>query len=177
MKMLGRNRIYQSITTLLPAVLAGSLAYAAEAGAYEMVAYLDGPGSEALFDGRYADAVETARAARPKTSEAGLRASTNLCVAFTLSGDLRAADEMCSRALRLARRVDASSGDGIRRGEESGKARSNLGVLKALRGDKEGAAEDFRRSALISRWDGATRNLAELEASDVTLPRVARTAE
>lgn len=174
--MLKRYTVYRSMTTLLPAMLAAGFVHGAEPRSYEMVAYVDGAGSEELFDGRYTDAIEAASAARTESSAAHLQASTNLCVAFTVTGDLRAADEACARALRLARRHDASPGDRIRRGEESGKARTNLGVLKALRGDTHGAAEDFRRAARIGGWDGATRNLAHLEASQAALPRVARTA-
>ena len=175
--MIMRNTFYRSIAALVPAMFAASVVHTAEPRAYEMVAYTEGAGSEELFDGRYADAIEAASTARSRTSAADLEASTNLCVALTVTGDLSAADEACSRALRLARRVDASPGDRIRRGGESAKARSNMGVLKALRGDKRGAADGFRRAAGVSGGGGALRNLAHLEASDPALARLARAAQ
>jgi hypothetical protein len=171
-----RIRISLFIAALLPAVTAAGPAYAADAASYEMVAYVDGAGSEEIFDGRYKDAIAAVAAARTRTSEDALKASTNLCVAFTLSADFSAAGRACSRALEIARKFDAGRG-GLRSMEETGKALSNLGVLKAVSGDTAGAAEDFTRAARLGRLDSALRNLDRLETVAPALASIARASD
>jgi hypothetical protein len=173
--MFGRTGSLSVIAAALSTFVAG-FALAADPISYEMVAYTDGVGSDKLFARRYEDAIATVSTYRGETLEDRLIASTNLCVAYTSVRDFAAADDACSSALKIARRVDVVPGSRLRHNTETAKALSNLGVLKALQGDIGGAASDFRKAARMTRWDGPQRNLAYLEFASEDGPRFAQTS-
>lgn len=173
--MFGRTGSLSLIATALSTLVAG-FALAADPVSYEMMAYTDGVGSDKLFAGRYEDAIATVSTSRSVTLEHRLIASTNLCVAYTSVRDFSAAYDACSSALRIARRVDVVPGSRLRHNTETAKALSNLGVLKALKGEIGGAARDFRKAARMTGWDGPQRNLAYLEFVSEYGPRFAQTS-
>jgi hypothetical protein len=166
------------------AVIGISVLAATSAGAdesLEMISYSNAPGGAEIVAGDY-DAAIAAAASRlwRLNTESALIASTNLCVAYTVKGELAAAERACDEALSRARSIDRASRASGRRvtpGEATARALSNRGVLRARVGDALLAAADFREAAHMSGvWAVPTRNL-ELVESSMTLPAAVVAAE
>ncbi len=91
----------------------------------------------------------------------------NLCVAYTKSGHLALAEEVCDSALLLVRNKLAGEADDFARAELArfeAVALSNRGVVRIAAGDFEAAERDFRDALKVSRAaPAAERNLAYLE--------------
>ena len=136
------------------------------AAGYEMESYLDSPGGMEVAAGDYATAITKARSAAARMdSTAALVGATNLCVAYTVTGELEPAAAACERALTLARSADASPGMRRTASTATAKALTNRGVLRAVSGDVARAAADFRKAAeLRGAGPAPARNLAHLES-------------
>ncbi|HEY5565755.1 MAG TPA: hypothetical protein VIM81_00735 [Gammaproteobacteria bacterium] len=168
-------------TTLLSTVVgvtALSIVSAASAESLEMSSYSNSPGGKEIeardFDAAIAAAT---RPSRGFDSEEALIASTNLCVAYTVTRELDAAETACAEALTLAVRADRVPGTRIPKSEARARALTNRGVLRALTGDSLGAAADFRQADRLSRaWDAPSRNLEYLESSPAHRLPMARAA-
>lgn len=143
-------------------------AHAAET-TYEMLSYIDSPSGRRLATGDYERAIEVAvKRAHTGVGEKRLVENTNLCVAYTLTGNYAKARESCEAAVEIAKLVDDSRfpRGAPRLAYETAKAMTNRGVLKALTGDMGGAATDFREATAMSGAPTApARNLAHLEGS------------
>lgn len=146
------------------------------AAAYEMESYSDWPGGSEIAARDYESAVRSASAgAASMSSTTALVAATNLCVAYTVQGELAPAAAACDRALELAKSEDNVHGKRLGRHLATAKALTNRGVLRAVGGDRERAAADFRKAAALQGTGTAPeRNLAYLESRPAD--RVAATA-
>ncbi|HEX7060477.1 MAG TPA: hypothetical protein VF200_00815 [Woeseiaceae bacterium] len=144
---------------------------------YELSSYTDPPGGAEIARGDYAAAITAAsRRVRWPGVETALVAATNLCVAHTVRREFEAATAPCNEAVALARRSEPTRGVHARTNTALARALSNRGVLRALAGDPEGAARDFRAALRRTRsWDGPERNIAQLERASAQ--RVAAAAE
>lgn len=168
------------MTVLASGILLASDPGAADAAerAFEMKAYVDFPGGRQVIAGNYAEAIQAASRNADKRSEAGMIANTNLCVAFTKTGQFAKAEAACTKAVTLAERSRVSLpllryGYDVK--QDIATALSNRGVLRAASGNSLAAARDFREAARVARADVPRRNLAYLEAS--TPDRVAMNRE
>lgn len=141
---------------------------------YTLTAIEDISYGEAVVAGDYDAAIEgilsSARVAR-----GGFEAQTNLCVAYTRSGDFEKADASCDAALTaLKKRYRTSTATGTapfysRRTHEKylALALSNRGVLRVVSGKPDLAREDFEKAANLKfGLDVVDVNLAKLKAGD-----------
>lgn len=110
------------------------------ASRYQMAAVIDRARGDAVLAGDYGKAIEDLDSQSGKRFEA----STNLCVAYTMIGDLENAGSECATALELSEKSAARRDIAI--------ALSNLGVVKAVRGDLSGARRDFNRALEINAY-------------------------
>lgn len=141
---------------------------------YTLTAIEDVSYGEAVVAGDY-DAAIDGILSSAKGSRGGFEAQTNLCVAYTRSGDFEKADSSCDVALAaLKQRRRTSTATGLapsysRRTYEKylSLALSNRGVLRAVNGKPDLAREDFERAARLNfGLDVADINLAKLESVD-----------
>ena len=135
----------------------------------EMISYSNAPGGPEIAAGDYDAAIASAssRSWRLNT-ETALIASTNLCVAYTMKGELDRAETACTAALSQAERVDRATRYSGRLPEDDATARAltNRGVFRAVSGNALLAAADFREAERMSGvWEVPGRNLAILESS------------
>ena len=124
------------------------------ASGYQMAAVIDRARGGVVLAGDYGKAIEELDAKRPKQFEA----STNLCVAYTMTGDLDRADAECAEALVLSEKAH------VRR--DIALALSNLGVVKAMSGDLDSARVNFNRALeLNADLRQASDNLQNLQGN------------
>lgn len=125
-----------------------------------------------VLDGQYEEAI--ARIRQDGATDLGFSESTNLCIAYTKSGDTANALESCDRAVDIARETNAMRW--FARGYAPYNARrkdldlvialSNRGVVHAASGDDALALEDLHEAdALKSHLRVASKNLAVLTES------------
>ena len=120
----------------------------------QMAAVADRAKGRVVLAGRYGEAISDLGDRSGRRFEA----RTNLCVAYTMTGELDKADAQCNAALALSRKDDVHRDIAV--------ALSNRGVLKAIRGDLSGARDDFRRALDFERdLRQATENLDLLTRS------------
>jgi len=136
---------------------------AAADSAYQLTAYADDAKGHYVVDGEYSMAIEKieSQSVRHFASE------TNLCVAYTVSGDDAAAKGACDSALTMI--VEGKSDRSVRvygnYRRSLAVALSNRGVFRALTGDLQGAKVDLTRAVdLRSNLRQAKLNLLRLEA-------------
>ena len=146
----------------------------------EMISYSNAPGGAEIAAGDYDAAIAAAsgRLWRLNTDSA-LIASTNLCVAYTMTREIAAAEAACAEALALARSVDRASRNSgrVTQPEATARALINRGVLHAVAGDPLLAAADFREAGRVSgAWEVPQRNLELLEGT-AAFPQAVAAAE
>ncbi len=147
---------FTAAITTVPAN-AGETAITQSASGYQMAAVIDRARGGAVMAGDYSEAI----AKLGDSSRMGFESSTNLCVAYTMTGELDNANRACTAALALSERSN------IRR--DIAVALSNLGVVKAVKGDLSGARRDFTRALeLKSDLRQAGENLERLRGVAVT---------
>lgn len=154
-------------TILAIALFAASPAVAHDQeSAFEMTVIRDAAYGGRVVAGQFDEAISRINAARVRPSQKFF-AETNLCVAYTKSGDLESAHEACDEALALAfprGEVLPESRARIARRYEA-LALSNRGVLRAVSGDSDRARQDFRDALdLEAGLSAPGRNLAHLDA-------------
>lgn len=135
---------------------------------YEMISYVESPSGRRLATGDYDGAIElAAKRSRSGVGETRLMENTNLCVAYTVTGNYAKARESCEAALEIAQLVDgARSRRSARHAYETAKAMTNRGVLKAMTGDVTGAASDFKEATAMGGTPPAPdRKLGYLEGA------------
>ncbi len=141
---------------------------------YTLTAIEDVSYGEAIVAGNYDAAIEGILSSA-KVARGGFEAQTNLCVAYTRSGEFDKADASCDAALvALKKRYRTSTVAGnipfySRRTHEKylALALSNRGVLRVVSGEPDLARADFERAAdLKFGLDVVDTNLAKLEAGD-----------
>ncbi|WOJ94804.1 hypothetical protein R0135_06450 [Congregibacter variabilis] len=106
---------------------------------YKMAAVSNRARGNVVLAGDYEKAIEVLDSKGAKQ----FASSTNLCVAYTMTGELQKADLECGTALKLSQEKAA--------GRDMAVALSNLGVLKAVSGDLSGARQDFTRALELNR--------------------------
>ncbi|MFT4767537.1 MAG: Flp pilus assembly protein TadD [Glaciecola sp.] len=162
-------KIQDKTTALLGAcVIAGNLicasAQAHEAvteesitSRYKMAAVSNRARGNVVLAGNYQRAID----ALDGKSAKQFASSTNLCVAYTMTGELQKADVECDAALKLSEDKALHQDMAI--------ALSNLGVLKAVSGDMNGAQQDFTRALELNRkLSEASENLQILREAHAT---------
>ncbi len=117
--------------------LAHEVAQEPMAAGYQMAAVIDRAHGNVVISGDYGKAIEDLG----NKSRRHFESSTNLCVAYTMTGNLEKADAECAAALELSEKSS------VRR--DIAVALSNRGVVKAVSGDLSGASEDFSRALEI----------------------------
>lgn len=144
-------KIQDKTTALLGAcVIAGNLFCASAqahetvaddsiASRYKMAAVSNRARGNVVLAGNYRRAIEALDGKGAKQ----FASSTNLCVAYTMTGELQKADVECGAALKLSQDKALHQDMAI--------ALSNLGVLKAVSGDTNGAQQDFTRALQLNR--------------------------
>ncbi len=125
-----------------------------------------------IMAGNYAQAIEkiNQKAGRYDAFSKG----TNLCVAYTKSGELELAEEACEAAVVAAGEAKQKRAGGVLAGAVSfdrdrnlAIALSNRGVLRAVKGQDEQAREDFDAAlALNARLSAPKVNLARLGSGE-----------
>ena len=144
-------------TALLAALLAAAPLAAEETDpAYTMMVIIDAAHGSKVTAGKYERAIEkiTAR----KSSRDPYSRQTNLCVAYTKTGELDKATRACEAALALTR-------DGKIDRMYRAVALSNLGVLHAAKGSQDIARRTFLEALDLD---------SGLSAPKINLARVAR---
>ncbi len=127
------------------------------AAGYKMSAVIDRSGGNVVLAGDYGKAIEKLGSKSTQRFEA----STNLCVAYTMTGDLDKGDQACAKALELSEKSDERHDIAV--------ALSNLGVVKAVSGDLSGAQLDFSRALeLNANLRQASDNLQLLRDADAS---------
>lgn len=134
-------------------------AQALTAAGYQMAAVSNRARGSVVLGGNYDQAIDDLGG----QSRRHFASSTNLCVAYTMTGDLEKADAECGAALKLSERAS------VRR--DIAVALSNLGVIKAVRGDVIGAQQDFSKALSIHgelrQASDNLQRLSEVSASGV----------
>lgn len=136
--------------------------------AYTMTVIVDAAHGGKVTAGKYERAIEKITASK-RTRDSYSR-HTNLCVAYTKTGQLDKATEACEAALAitLETRSPRRSYPGVARAESADRvylalALSNLGVLHAAKGNAEIARRTFREAMeLDSGLSAPKTNLARL---------------
>lgn len=137
---------------------------------YTLTAIEDVSYGEDVVAGDYDTAIEGILSSA-KLHRSRFEAQTNLCVAYTRSGDFEKADASCNAALAaLKKRSRPSAAPGIdtfqsRRVRERylALALSNRGVLRVITGNPDLARSDFEQAAALKfGLDVADVNLARL---------------
>ena len=129
----------------VPAV-AHEAAEASVASGFQMSAVIDRARGNAVVAGDYQAAIEKLGARDRRHFES----STNLCVAYAMTGDLEKADVECAAAVQMSEKAE------VRR--DIAVALTNRGVVKAVSGDLSGARQDFDRALEI---DGGLRQASD----------------
>lgn len=161
-----RSAIAALVTTAFY-LCSGNVLHAGEDGlAYTLTAIEDLNYGEQIIAGEYETAIEGILSSS-KIRRNAFEAQTNLCVAFTRTGDFDRAGTSCDSALEALgdRRLSATYS---RRTQEKylALALSNRGVLHAVSGEPELARRDFTRAAKL-RFD--------LNVVDINLARLGST--
>jgi len=151
----------------LTCLQSGLLAHEEAPAAYEMTVIRDEAYGHSIQAGRYQYAIEKIGAMRRRQDD-DFFVQSNLCVAYTLSGESARAHAACDRAVALVA-WDGTSlppyREAIQKDYQS-LALSNRGVLRATSGDVEGAREDFVNAiALKAGMSAPSVNLARLEVT------------
>lgn len=132
---------------------------------FRMVAAVNAPGGDQIVKGDYEAAVRRARADRSSAVDVALWRATNLCVAYTMTGQAEDATGACDRAVELSRLPAAAGYSPANRGVERAWVHVNRGVERWLAGDLAAAEADFTTArAHAPQADFVKDNAAAFEA-------------
>ena len=149
------------------AVLAGSAAYADDAGHFELTAFSNGPAGTALTSGDYNTALVQLQRSHSLDNET---TSTNRCVAFSVTRRLDEARTACDAAVRDAQMQLASMPVSMSWARAEYRdylavAYSNRAVLHWILNDTHAAQSDLKKAAAISpKATFVARNETALES-------------
>jgi tetratricopeptide (TPR) repeat protein len=134
---------------------------------FVMTVISDQAQGERMLAGDYATAIREIGSS--KGGAVGFAALNNLCVALAKTGELEAALEACNAAVETARpAASVSYYERGRRYESRAVALANRGVVRAVRGDAEGARRDFLEAARTgAAFDAPAVNLGLLDGGNV----------
>ena len=137
--------------------MSGSASAEDNKSAYRMGVIIDAAEGKAVRKGKYEQAIARLTEAKRYRRDDQFARSTNLCVAYTKTGELEKAEVACEQAVMLHadNRVDSERYHAL--------ALSNRGVLRAVKGDVELARADFEAATEIYRFVRFTKdNLARV---------------
>ncbi len=137
--------------------MSGSATAADNKGAYSMAVIIDAAEGKAVRKGKYDQAIARLTEEKRYRRNERFARSTNLCVAYTKTGELEKAEFACEQAVMLHadNSVDSERNHAL--------ALSNRGVLRAVKGDVELARADFEAATEIYRFVRFTKdNLARV---------------
>lgn len=162
------------------AIACGNAWAAPAAPAYTMTVISDDAQGHKIVSGDYKQAIDTINASRSRFNQ--VSRTTNLCVAYTKSGELDMAAEACDAAILSIKNDNYSYGLADRVNLQSGAYRrslamalSNRGVLRAINGEVELAREDFLQALDLRAGIAAPSvNLARLEKDTTQLALVSK---
>ena len=141
-------------------VVAGPLAAEETDPAYTMTVIVDAAHGSKVAAGRYERAIDKITASKSKRDPYSRQ--TNLCVAYTKTGELDKATAACEAALEMM--LSKSRPDRV----YLALALSNVGVLHAAKGSHEIARKSFRQALELNSGLSAPKiNLERLAKSDV----------
>ncbi len=144
------------------AVTSGSATAEEEMGAYSMAVVVDAAQGRAVHNGKYEKAIARLTESKRRHRDQFAR-HTNLCVAYTKTGNLEKAETACQEAVTLYEdnKIGTERNHAV--------ALSNRGVLHAVKGDVELARADFEAATELYRFVRITRdNLARVEMEMAT---------
>ncbi len=125
--------------------------------AYRMAVFIDAAEGRAVHRGKYERAIARLTEERRYHDYDPFARHTNLCVAYTKTGDFEKAEIACGQAVTLYANSEAESE------RDRSLALSNRGVLHALRGNVELARADFEAATELYRYVRHTKyNLARV---------------
>jgi Tfp pilus assembly protein PilF len=141
---------------------------------YEMAFFSDSHQGSKIENGKYQQAIE--KISTKAGSGIALHAKTNLCVAYTKSGDIEAARIACEEAVvaaktfrKVPRSDHAMETPAQMRARYLAIALSNRGVLRAVTGDFDAARADFDAAlAQEARFSSVRANIEKLEVAATT---------
>lgn len=138
---------------------------------YEMAAIEDSAHGQQVISGNYHAAIAELDGARPKSNR-HFAASTNLCVAYTITKQFDQAASACEAAIAAREHVKYPArwfNTEVTRTKARDKAIAllNRGVLKAVTGDTEGARQDFENANRLKTMVDARDNLLRLDAKSM----------
>ena len=136
---------------------------------YMMTAYIDSAHGRKVIKGQYARAIDKITASSPRRADT-FQSKSNLCVAFTKTGNFDSARDVCDEALaKVRKRVRAIPARELPRIDriDLAIALTNRGVLLALTGDLDEARAAFLEAReLKARRSAVESNLARLSYSE-----------
>jgi len=172
MKYVHIERLSRPLALLAALIVSAPLAAQETDPAYTMTIIIDAAHGNKVAAGKYERAIEKITAT--KSARDPYSQHTNLCVAYTKTGELDKATEACEAALAIT--LDTQSPRRSYSGAmQAGKADrihlalalSNLGVLHAAKGSPEIALRTFREALELDTGLSAPRvNLARLSRDD-----------
>lgn len=145
--------------------------------AFGMTTYSNGPGGQSLAQGEYLAAIEEIGQYRPALEEDPTVIHTNLCVAYSLTRQWKAARQSCDIAIREARASKVSAptwkmGAAVQR-DYLALAYANRAVLHWMMHNPSGAATDLAMATkLAPKADFVERNMAALNARSTAAAQV-----
>ncbi|NNC78355.1 MAG: hypothetical protein HKN77_10360 [Woeseiaceae bacterium] len=177
-KLINNPKTARTAGLMLPliALAVTSFAHAEDFGSpYTMTVFSDDSYGRLVTGGDYATAIDKI-SSRGERRRMTFEAQTNLCVAYTKSGELEKADAACNTAVAkiqpMAERMlkRRSTPEYVAQGyrEYLALALANRGVLHAVRGDASDARADFLRASELDTELPVSpeTNLARLERSN-----------
>lgn len=153
---------------LLAAGAGFSVAANADEPVYTMTTIVDAAYGSKITAGRYEEAIEKITAKHDLTGR--FSSNTNLCVAYTKTGNAEKALAACDRAVALASEMAFERGTGLPRSAQQRKRNTylslslvNLGVLHAVNGQRKAAHAYFTEALKVGSLKRVARvNLARL---------------
>lgn len=135
----------------------------AESNLYEMLVISNEAFGEQLLDGQHATTIESISSSPIRIDR--FSASNNLCVAYVRAKQVNKALAACKKAVNRSR---------LKNRRDQAIALSNLGVVRALKGDTDGARHSFKAAlrlypALAIPSENLARLLTKSELSIASL--------
>ena len=171
-KLISNCAFPRSIALLFTALSCFSATASADEPTYTMTTIVDSAHGAKIAAGKYEQAIERIAAIADDASTFFI--STNLCVAYTKTGNVADAQNACNAAIEQANSMSFDRRSYLsKRSQERMRSRylalalSNRGVLHAATGDVELARQDFVEALGVrARSSVAKTNLARLDKVD-----------
>lgn len=173
-KLVSNKLLTRSALVLVTTLSINATHAESESVAYAMSVLEDSTGAKDILRGDYGQVIENLATSTPRAA-GKFATQTNLCVAYTKSGDFSSAEHACDSAVAVTRKALAEVRGSYSAGftqrslrRELAVALSNRGVLRVHSGETELAGQDFveaseQKSGLLEPYANLSRFV---EASD-----------